>query len=70
MNYLYYWNGHKNFGDELSLYLAEKIAGSKFSPARYPFKTKTLIAIGSLLEPQIINKKLLYGELALFKLIP
>lgn len=57
MNYLYYWNGHKNFGDELSLYLVEKITGTKFSPARKSFNTKTLVAIGSLLEPKIISTK-------------
>lgn len=51
MNNLYAWVGYKNFGDELSFYLVQKITGKKFVLQKPPFLNKTLLAIGSILKP-------------------
>lgn len=57
---LYYWGGHKNFGDELSLYLVEKITNRKFKAASVD--DEKLIAIGSLLENRLLRtKSLVWG---------
>ena len=58
MNHLFYWNGHKNLGDELSLYLVEKITNKKFIATRPPFTHPTLSAIGSLLTYKILSTNL------------
>lgn len=58
--HLIYWGGNKNFGDELSLYIVEKITGKSFSMQeergfkRYP--PRTLVAIGSILTRNILHK--------------
>ena len=54
MNHLFYWYGHKNVGDELSLYLTEKISHKKFIASSPPFNQTTLSAIGSLLTHKIL----------------
>ena len=59
MNRLYYWHGHRNFGDELSLYLVEKISGKEFGYAPPPFETKTISAIGSILTYKNLSTNLI-----------
>jgi pyruvyltransferase len=51
---LYYWGGHGNFGDELSLYLVEKISGRKYRHAD-KYANGKLVAVGSLLTPEIMR---------------
>ena len=46
---LNYWAGHKNFGDELSPYLVEKITGKKVQYAGQKELNK-LTAIGSIID--------------------
>ena len=46
---LYYWAGHKNFGDELSKYIVEKISGGECFFVKRSAKRK-LLAIGSILD--------------------
>lgn len=46
---LNYWAGHKNFGDELSPYLVEKISGKKVQYAHQKELDK-LTAIGSIID--------------------
>ena len=52
--HLYYWRGHKNFGDELSPYLIEKITGIEPIHANQKDPNK-LVAVGSLLTNDVIN---------------
>lgn len=57
---LFYWNGHKNFGDELSLYLVQKISNQTFRPAK--LREKKLVAIGSLLNYDVLfSRSLVWG---------
>ena len=44
-----YWGGHRNFGDELSPYLVEKITGKKVIHASQKEEDK-LIALGSIVD--------------------
>lgn len=59
MNYLYFWQGHRNFGDELSLYLVNKITEKNFSPANPPFNKTTISAIGSIITTKSLSKNLI-----------
>ena len=74
MNHLYYWGGHRNVGDELSLYLVEKISKQDFSIAYPPFnEKKTIAAIGSILSCHVFSKNLVVwgtGTLTEFSLNP
>ena len=57
---LFYWNGHENFGDELSLYLVQKISNQTFRPAK--LREKKLVAIGSLLNYDVLfSRSLVWG---------
>lgn len=58
MNRLFYWGGHKNVGDELSLYLMRRIANREFEIASPPFVEITISAIGSLLSSSTLSKNL------------
>lgn len=73
MNHLFYWHGHKNVGDELSLYLTEKISNKKFIASHPPFTESTLSAIGSLLTYKILCPNLVVwgtGSLTESSLLP
>lgn len=51
---LYYWAGHQNFGDELSLYLVEKMTGRAYRQAD-KYADGKLVAIGSLLTWDVMH---------------
>ena len=55
---LIYWTAHKNFGDELSKYLVEKMTGRTFqweSVNLFKYDKPTLVAIGSLLNRSTLS---------------
>lgn len=53
---LHYWEGHKNFGDELSPYVVSKLTGKKVVYAD-KFQRNKLVAIGSLLHRDLLTSE-------------
>ncbi len=56
INKLFYWSS-RNFGNELSLYLINKITQKSFILCQPPFNDNVLVAIGSIITPHVLHSK-------------